>query len=80
MEKFNQKFWNIFDKFIIAIPCSATYSLEVGALVSLKVTNKASPRGKKNSENWEFYVVFVKPKRRSVTGKFQIFLINLASL
>ena len=21
MEKFNQKFWNIFDKFIIAIPC-----------------------------------------------------------
>ena len=35
------------DQFGISIPCSATYFLEVGADVSLKVATKGSIRGKK---------------------------------
>ena len=40
-------FWNVFDQFSITIPCSATYFLEVGAHVSLKVATRGSLRGKK---------------------------------
>ena len=40
-EECEQKVWNVFDQFAI-IPFSATYFLEVGACVSLKVANKES--------------------------------------
>ena len=50
-EECDQKFWNIFYQFSINIPCSATYFLEVGVRLSLKVANKGCIRGKKNSEN-----------------------------
>ena len=40
-EECEQKVWNVFDQFGI-IPFSATYFLEVGACVSLKVANKES--------------------------------------
>ena len=38
--------WNVLDQFGIPILYSATYFLEVGARVSLKVTTKGSLRGK----------------------------------
>ena len=47
MEECNQKPWNVFDPFGIIIHCSATYFVDVGAPISLKVANKESPRGKK---------------------------------
>ena len=47
MEKCDQKDWNVSDKFGIIIPCSATYFMEVGARVSLKVATKISFRAKK---------------------------------
>ena len=72
---------NVFDQFGITIPCSATFSLEVGARISLKVATKGSVRGKKNSENLDFSVVFLYiAKRRSATFNVELFLINLASL
>ena len=46
-EECDQKVWNVFDKFAITIACSATYFLEVGACVSLKVATKASIEVKK---------------------------------
>ena len=48
MKEYDQKVWNVFDQFGIAIPCPTTYFLEVGARVSLKVANKGSNRGKEN--------------------------------
>ena len=39
---------NVFDQFGISIPCPATYFLEVGAGISLKVVTKGSIRGKKS--------------------------------
>ena len=39
-EEFNQKDWSICHRFGIAIPCSVTYFLEVGAYASLKVAPK----------------------------------------
>ena len=45
----------------------------------MKVANKGSIRGKK-TENLDFYVVFLKQKRTNETNKFEMFLINLASL
>ena len=48
-EKWNQKFWNVFDQFGITIICSATCTLEVGVRVSLKVATKTSSRGKKKN-------------------------------
>ena len=36
------------------MPFSTTYFLEVGVRVSLKVTTKRSPRGKKDSKIWDF--------------------------
>ena len=53
--------------------------LKVRARFSLKVATKGSARSK-NTENLDFYVVFPKQKRRSATKKFEMFLINLASL
>ena len=50
----DQKVWNVFDQFGIAIPCLATYFLEVGAHVSIKAATKVSIRVKKNSENLDF--------------------------
>ena len=61
------------------MPCSATYLLEVGWCVSLKVGSKVCPRGKRNSEILDFKVVFLKQKSRSATKQFEMFLINLAS-
>ena len=46
-EECDQKVPNVFDQFDITISCSAIYSLEVGAHVSLKVANKGSITGKK---------------------------------
>ena len=54
MQERNQKLLNAFTQLDIAIPCSATYFLEVGVRVSLKVATKSSPRGKENSENLDF--------------------------
>ena len=71
---------NVFDQYSITIPCSATYFLEVGACISLKVATKGSLIGKEYSENLYFYVVFLKQKRSGATKKFEMFLINLALL
>ena len=49
---------NFFYQLGITIPCSATYFLEVGARVSLKVATKRPVRGKK-TENLDFSVVFL---------------------
>ena len=46
-EESDLKAGNVFDQFGITIPCSATYFLEVGARVSLKVASKGSIRRKK---------------------------------
>ena len=54
MEECDLKVWNVFDQFDITIPCPATYFLEVGACVLLKVATKVSAGGKKNSENLDF--------------------------
>ena len=43
-----------FDQVGITIPCSATYSLEVDARLSLKVASKMSSRDKKDFEKLEF--------------------------
>ena len=51
---------NYFDQFGITIPCSATYFLEVGACFSLKVATKGSIRDKKDSEELDFYIAFLK--------------------
>ena len=64
----------------IGKPCSTTYFLEVGTRVSLKLATKGFLRSKKNFENLAFQVVFLKQKRRSANKKFEIFLINLASV
>ena len=78
MEECDQKVWNTFDQLGISIPCSDTNFLEVGARVSLKVATKGFFRGKKNSENLAFLIIFVKQKRRSATKKSEMFLMNLA--
>ena len=52
------------------------YFLQVGAQVSLKVATE----GKKNSEKFRFIGCFPKQKRKSAIKKFEMFLINLASL
>ena len=46
-EECGQGDWSVFDKFGIMTPCSPTYHLEVGAVVSMKSATKASLRGKK---------------------------------
>ena len=53
MKECKQKVRNVFNQFDITIPCSATYFLEVGAHVSLKVATKG------NLENLDFLVVFL---------------------
>ena len=53
-EEWDQKVWNFFDQFGITRPCSATYFVEVGACVSLKVVTKGSIRGKKYCDNLNF--------------------------
>ena len=54
MEEGDQNVWNVFNQFDITISSVATYLVEVGARVSLKVATKGSPRGKKNTENLDF--------------------------
>ena len=68
------KIWSVFNQFDITIPCWATYFLEVGVSISLKVATKGSPRGKKKSEKLDFEVVFVNQKWRSATKMFEVFL------
>ena len=46
-EEWDQKVWNVFDHFGITRPLLATYFLEVGASVSLKLATKGFLRGKK---------------------------------
>ena len=57
-EEWDQKVCNLFYQFGISLSCSATYFLEVGARVSMKLATKGSIRGKK-SENLDFSVVFL---------------------
>ena len=54
MEECDQKVWNVFNQFDIAIIFLARYFPEVGGCISLKVVTKGSPREKKNSENLDF--------------------------
>ena len=72
--------WNALDQFGITMLYSATYFLEVGARISLKVTTKGSLRGKKNSKNRAFKVALLKQKQRGATKKFEDFLKYLALL
>ena len=51
MEEWDQKIWNVFDKFGIIMPFPAMHFLEVGARVSLKIATKGCIWGKKN---WKF--------------------------
>ena len=53
-EEYDQKDCSASGKFGIITTCSATYFLELGASVSLKVASKGSLRGEKHSENWDF--------------------------
>ena len=69
-EECNQKIWNFSAKSGMPLPGSATYSLEVGARLSLKVVTKGCFRGKNNSENLDFTVIYVKQTRRSATKNF----------
>ena len=48
---------------------SDIYFLEVSADVSKKVVTKNPFRDKKKYENLDFYVIFLKQKRRSATKK-----------
>ena len=68
------------ENYTFTIPCSATYFLEVGARISLKVATKRYPRGKKSSEKLHFQVVFLKQKCKSANKKFGMFLINFTLL
>ena len=60
-EEYDLKLWNVFDQFGITMPCSATYFLEVGARVLLKVWKKP-PKGlleiKKTLKNRIFRLFF----------------------
>ena len=62
------------------MPCSATYFLEVGARVSLKVAAKKFFRGKKVRKFSIFKAIILKQKFRSATKKNGVPLINLALL
>ena len=53
-EDCDQNVWNVYDQFGITIPCSATYFMEVGSYVSLKMAIKVFLRAKKNSKNLDF--------------------------
>ena len=59
VEECDQKVWNIFDQFDITIPFLARYFLEVGVRVLFKGATKGPIRGKKDSENVDFSVVFL---------------------
>ena len=59
---------SVFDKFDIIIPCSATFFLEVGARLSLKLATKLSFRGKELSE-FRFSGYFSKPKTEECDQK-----------
>ena len=61
MEEWHLKAWIIFYQFGITIPCSATYFLEIGVHVSLKVATKSSIGGKRNSK-FRFLASFSKGK------------------
>ena len=78
-QRCEQKVSNVFDQFGITIPCSVTYFLEVGALLSLRVATKESIKGKATIKRL-IYGCFLKQKGRSATKKFKMFLINFASL
>ena len=54
MNECDQENCIVSDTFGIITPCSATYHLEGGAPVSLKLATKASFGGKKISENRNF--------------------------
>ena len=65
------------NRFGIIIPCLAKYFLDVGALVSLKVTTKTSFRDKNYFENLDFQGNFLKQQRRSATKKIKVSTIDL---
>ena len=80
MKECDQKDGSVFNKFSIIIPCSATYFLEVGARVSLKVTAKKFFRGKRVRKFSLFKAIILKQKFKSATEKNGVPLINLALL
>ena len=57
MEGCDQKIWHVFNQFGNTIPCSATYFLEIGSPVSLKVATKGSVKGK-NTLKTEIFRLF----------------------
>ena len=78
-EECNQNVWNVFDQFGIIIPCTATYFLEVGARVSLKVVTKESPRGQ-TLWKFRFSGCFSKAKTEDCDLSNRNFLNKCASI
>ena len=77
MEECDQNVWNVFNQFDITISSVATYLVEVGARVSLKVVTKGSPRGKKKHGKFGFLGYFfnakgARPKIWSLFSQFDI--------
>ena len=79
MEECDQNIWNVFNQFDITISSVATYLVEVGARVSLKVATKGSPRGKKKHGKFGFLGYFFNAKMEERDQKFEVFSINLTS-
>ena len=73
MEECDRKDWFVSDKFGISIPYSATYFLEVGARVSLKVATIVFFRGK-NVQKFSFFKAYsLTQKRGSATKAIYVF-------
>ena len=67
-EKCEQIFYNVFHQFGITIPCTARYSLEVAACVSLKVATKVSLRSNK-TQKFYFLGYFSEAKTKKCDQK-----------
>ena len=68
-EECDQKVWDVFNQFGITIPSSATYFLEVGTHISLKVATKGSIRDKKKLWKFRFLGSFSKLKTEECDKK-----------
>ena len=73
MEECDEKVDNVFDAFSIAIPCSASYFLKVGSLVSLKVATKRSVRGKNTLKIYVFRLFFLSKNGRVAPKRIKCF-------
>ena len=58
------------------MPNLETYFLEVSAHVSIKVVTSNSFKDKKNLEYLDFWIIYLKVKRRNATKKSKVSLIN----